>query len=573
MMLLVSTVTILGLVVTQRNVALTAERDLRQNFQTEISALDKLQNLRRVDLTERCRKLAEKPRIHAALEDNALDLLYPSAKDELRDLMEEAGSSSDKVARSLHAKFYRFLDANGEVLAAPDAATVGELTPEAKAQLKLKTLPETQQTGYLPEKNDSTDTPIDEVIAVPIFSTDTGEIISALVVGFKPFDVSAKAVGAGMKSGIWVNGKLDLPSLPSSARSELSDDVARAVVNRNEADGSRSVVVNGAPYLLFYKQLNPGSQFPPGYEVCIYPLAPSVARQRRLRWQIGSAGIALLVGGFLASRFATARLSLPVEELALDSEENWARRRRAEAALETTTDELKRTARYSADASHQLKSPVTVLRVGIEALLAREDFKPEVYEELSTLLHQTGRLTGVIDDLLLLSQMDAGHLKIQSQPVNLSNLIDEWLDDLGALPDAIDVGIEKEFPPDLFVSGEKRYTSLIVQNLLENARKYNRHGGRLRVTGRKVAGDVLVTIGNTGRRIEPDAQKHLFERFHRGTDGDAVSGHGLGLNLARELSRLHGGDLRLVRSENDWTEFELRLRAAKTVTDTRSRTS
>src|SRR5437899_12343980 len=88
---------------------------------------------------------------------------------------------------------------------------------------------------------------------------------------------------------------------------------------------------------------------------------------------------------------------------------------------------------------------MTILRIGLEFLLEREGFKPEVYEELSTLLHQTRRLTGVIDDLLLLSRMDAGHLQIASTPVNLSQLVDEWLDDLGALPDSPDVKIEKEF--------------------------------------------------------------------------------------------------------------------------------
>src|SRR5207247_10657018 len=125
-------------------------------------------------------------------------------------------------------------------------------------------------------------------------------------------------------------------------------------------------------------------------------------------------------------------------------EGNPAQRQRAEAAFASTAEELERTTRYSADASHQLKSPVTVFRLGLEALLAREDFKPEVYEELSTLLHQTSRLTGVIDDLLLLSRMDAGHLQIASTPVNLSQLIDEWLDDLGALAESPDAKVERE---------------------------------------------------------------------------------------------------------------------------------
>ena len=285
-----------------------------------------------------------------------------------------------------------------------------------------------------------------------------------------------------------------------------------------------------------------------------------MAQLQRLRWQIGGAGALLLLGGFIASHFVALRFSAPIKKLALDSEENRARRRRAEAALASTAEELERSARYSADASHQLKSPVTVLRVGVESLLAREDFKPEVYEELSGLLHQTHRLTGVIDDLLLLSRMDAGHLQIASTPVNLSKLIDEWLDDLGALPDSPDVKIEKEFPLGLFIAGERQYTSLIVQNLLENARKYNRAGGRIRVSAHANGSDVVLTIGNNGRTIPP--AENIFERFHHNSTPSAASGHGIGLNLARELARLHGGDLRLVRSENDWTEFEVRFPAA-----------
>jgi len=172
-------------------------------------------------------------------------------------------------------------------------------------------------------------------------------------------------------------------------------------------------------------------------------------------------------------------------------------------------------------------------------------------------------LTGVIDDLLLLSRLDAGHLQIDSKPVNLSQLINEWIDDLNALPDSPDVKIEKIFASELYVAGEKRYTSLIVQNLLENARKYNRPGGRIQAVAQIQNGEVALTIGNTGRPIPQSAQKYIFERFHRGGTGSDVSGHGLGLNLARELARLHGGDLRLVRSDNDWTEFEVRFRVVR----------
>jgi signal transduction histidine kinase len=70
----------------------------------------------------------------------------------------------------------------------------------------------------------------------------------------------------------------------------------------------------------------------------------------------------------------------------------------------------------------------------------------------------------------------------------------------------------------------------------------------------------VLSIGNTGGTIP--AGENIFERFHHRSTPSAVSGHGIGLNLARELARLHGGDLCLIRSENDWTEFEVRFPAA-----------
>lgn len=560
MIVIVAAVTVLGLYLAQRKVSVDAERNLQENFRAELSSLHKLEELRHAALADRCNTLAAKSRIHAAIEDNAIDLLYPSAKDELRDLMEGEEPPLEQAAQSLHATFYRFLDGTGAVLKPPNPKEVGQLGRKAEAQLSLTKLPERQQIGYVQERVDVHGGTIAEVLAVPIFSTDTGDVISALVVGFKPFHPKQTDSGAGMKSGIWVNGQLHLPSLQKSAEASLSEKIATAVADSDRAENNFRVNVDGAPQLLFYKRLNPGSLFPPAYEICVYPLADSMAQLQRLRWQIGVAGALLLLGGFVASHLVARRFSEPVKKLALDSEENRARRRRAEAALASTAEELERSTRYSADASHQLKSPVTVLRVGIESLLGREDFKPEVYEELSGLLHQTHRLTGVIDDLLLLSRMDAGHLQITSTPVNLSQLINEWLDDLGALPDSPDVKIEKEFPVGLFVAGERQYTSLIVQNLLENARRYNRPGGRIRVNAHPNGSDVVLTIGNNGRTIPPG--ENIFERFHHNSTPSAASGHGIGLNLARELARLHGGDLRLAHSEDDWTEFEVRLPAA-----------
>jgi signal transduction histidine kinase len=563
MMLVVSGITALGLYLAQRQLAKNAAQELEHEFQAEVALLHSVQEMHHAALAERCRVLARKPRIHAALEDNALDLLYPNAKDELSDVMDrKAQESREPGMPGLHATFYRFLDSNGAVIAPPSAKQVGELRPEEESQLALNGVPAKQQIGYLLRATTDGAETIDEVIAAPIISTETDQPIAAIVVGFKPVELGRHRVAASIRSGIWLEGRLHLPSVADSAQTMLNQELTRVMALPDQSERSFRVAVNGVPHLLFYKRLNPDSLFPPAYEICIYPLDDLLARQRQLRWRILGAGALLLVGAFAASQFASTRLSAPVEKLAVKSAQDRAERERAEAALEKTSKELQRSARFSANTSHQLKTPVTVLRAGLEELRTHENLTLEGREVIAALIHQTFRITSIIEDLLLLSQMDAGRLQIAFSSVDLSHLLEAQMDDLSALPDGLDAEVESDCP-DVQIAGEKHYVALILQNLLENARKYNRSGGRIRISCREDGDWAILTIGNTGRSIPGPAREHIFERFHRGSVGEAITGHGLGLNLARELARLHGGDLRLLRSENDWTEFEVRFRLAR----------
>jgi signal transduction histidine kinase len=487
-------------------------------------------------------------------------MLYPNAEIEMKDVMASVTDSTAESARGLHAQFYRFLAGTGVVIPAPNPHEVGALTPAEEARLALPGVPQTPQIGYIVWQGANQGAAVSEIIAMPIISTETGETLAALVVGSEPYSVGARGAISGMKSGILLNGKIHSLALPPGSESMLNPKVT------DDSVGAVRVMLDGVPHLLFSKRLNPGSLYPPAFEVCVYSLADLVARQQKLRWQVLGAGAMLLLVGLAGSHVVSTRLSAPVEKLAVDSEENRTQRVRAEAALEMTSAELQRSARFSADASHQLKTPVTVLRAGLEELMTREHFRHEECAEISALIHQTYRLSTLIDDLLLLSRMDAGRLKLEFAPVNLSHLIEASLDDLSALPDELEVTVETDFPDGLHIVGEKRYTAIILQNLLENARKYNRRGGRIRLAASLEGDAVRLTVGNTGKPISADGQAHIFERFHRGFMGENVPGYGLGLNLARELARLHQGDLRLVRSDETWTEFEVRFRLAQPTT-------
>ncbi|MES1167287.1 MAG: hypothetical protein ABUL68_04730, partial [Pseudomonadota bacterium] len=187
MMLVISACTALALYLAQRNLEANVERDLQSQFQAELGALHHGQEIRQAALVERCRALVRRPRIHAALEDNALDLLYPSAEDELHDVMEsEEGQPPEQAAHALHARFYRFLDRQGAVISPPGAQHTGRLRPEEEVQLALKGVPDRQQLGYLPGQAGDAASELSEVIAMPIISSENGEVIAALVLGFKP---------------------------------------------------------------------------------------------------------------------------------------------------------------------------------------------------------------------------------------------------------------------------------------------------------------------------------------------------------------------------------------------------
>ncbi|HEY3661909.1 MAG TPA: HAMP domain-containing sensor histidine kinase [Chthoniobacterales bacterium] len=564
MMVVVLTLTSLGIFFTQRRAAEDARAGLQRDFELELASLHRLQDLRNAAVADRSRALAQNARIHAALEDNALDLLYPSAREELRDLMERAAPDEVDAADTLHAHFYRFLDNHGAVIA-PPTGEAGALLPKEEARLAQPHLPPAMQTGYLARRDETGRPTVDEMIAVPIRSTETNEVIAALVLGFKPVETAPHGASIGMKSGILVDGKLQLAAFDQAAEEQIAREVEHGLANPKGEGASLRTTIDGVPHLLFFKRLNLDSDYPPAYEVCVYALDQLLAHQARLRWQILSAGGFLLVGGFVVSHFFSRRLSQPVEELAVVSEENFAQRQRAEAKLQTTAEELQRSARFSADASHQLKSPITVLRAGLDSLLAREGFPQEFYEEISTLIHQTYRLTGVVEDLLLLSRMDAGKLRLTLDTVDLAFVITEWMDDLQAMPEAANLRIEAEIPKGLRIAGEIKYTGAVVHNLLDNARKYNRAGGVIRVRVKCNGQQVDLRVANTGRGIPLEAQPFVFERFHRAGASQDVPGHGIGLNLARELVRLHGGELRLVRSDAEWTEFSAVFRAAAAV--------
>ena len=173
------------------------------------------------------------------------------------------------------------------------------------------------------------------------------------------------------------------------------------------------------------------------------------------------------------------------------------------------------------------------------------------------LLHRIHQLNSVVDNLLLLSRADAGRVELSKAEFELGDVLEGVLDDAQTLAEPLDLKVEANIPKHLRLKADPTFVGMIAQNLVENAVKYNTPGGCIRVEARAVNGEVEMTIGNTGDGIPKERAGVLFERFCRG--GARVPGHGLGLSIARELARAHGGDVELIRSDRSWTEMRVRL--------------
>jgi len=214
--------------------------------------------------------------------------------------------------------------------------------------------------------------------------------------------------------------------------------------------------------------------------------------------------------------------------------------------------------RFSADAAHELKTPLTILQGRIEQAIHRSDHRA-IQVDLTEMLDEVGRLAQITRKLLLLSQADAGRLALQLTRVDVSELLGDMMNDAHMLigGKTLDVRIA----PGLATQADAVLLRQLLNNLVANAVRYCRPAGRVWVRGRTVAAGIEIVFANETAPISAADRDRFFERFFRGdaAHGRGTEGNGLGLSLAREIARAHGGDVVLDRSPIDEVRMRLTL--------------
>jgi PAS domain S-box-containing protein len=222
-------------------------------------------------------------------------------------------------------------------------------------------------------------------------------------------------------------------------------------------------------------------------------------------------------------------------------------------------------------ASHELRTPLTNIRLYVEALLEDTGDNPAARSTAINVINQESRrLERIVADMLSVSEIEAGSFRMRRDDVPIVAILEDLKHDFG--PHALDkeITLAFDFGPKLpAMSGDRDKITLALHNLVGNAIKYTPAGGTVTVRasaeGLGTPSEALVVdVVDTGIGIKPEEHESVFERFYRSGDKriSSIVGTGLGLTLAREVARMHGGDVVLKSKLNEGSTFTFRVPAA-----------
>ena len=212
---------------------------------------------------------------------------------------------------------------------------------------------------------------------------------------------------------------------------------------------------------------------------------------------------------------------------------------------------------FTGNAAHELRTPLALMQAQLELFSAEHpDVLPETAEFLTLLREQTERLTQMTKTLLEMSNLQQ---VARNEHIQLAPMIEEIFTDLAPLAEKNDIALEVEGDGAMIGSDALIYRLLF--NLTENAVKYNRHGGSVRVTVSQESEKLLIRVSDTGRGIPEEFQRSIFQPFFRVDKSRSreYGGAGLGLSLVWEIAELHGGSVRVTKSSDRGTTISVEL--------------
>jgi signal transduction histidine kinase len=593
MMLVVLAVTIATVYLAEENRRTNHQRALDAQFQNQVQSFLKIQEAQSDAITEKCRALSHAVRLRAALEERDVDDMYQNALTEFEGILEDSDGSPASSPEVGRASFFRFLDADGAILPPEHhpAGLIDQPSLDEALSTMGKVLRENdeQAVGYIALARGNQPTALRQVVLTKI-RDPSGRSLGALVVGFpigRLQDSDVDRAGA-IKSGIWLNQRLYIENLGAADRRTVDEQFTAK--SKQQTAGHFPVALESGPYLVYYKALDPETQFAPAYQICLYPLAVSVREEEALRWKIIAFGLVVLSFGFVASLFIAKGLSKPVEKIVAGSQENLSRRQQAETDLRETNRELEKALRelkatqqqviqqerlsaigqMASGIAHDFNNTLTPILGFTELLLESDallDDKVEARRCLEMLRTSTKDAASVVSRLREFYRpadtdeefpvVDLG--KIVQQAVSLTE--PKWRSQTQAKGITIEVTAEMRASP--FVAGEESALREVLTNLIFNAVDAMPEGGRIALEAATEGSDAVIRVQDTGTGMSEGVRQRCLEPFFS-TKGE--SGTGLGLSMVYGIVERHRGKIEIESVVGQGTTFIIRLPLAENST-------
>jgi heavy metal sensor kinase len=215
--------------------------------------------------------------------------------------------------------------------------------------------------------------------------------------------------------------------------------------------------------------------------------------------------------------------------------------------------------RFTADASHELRSPLAAMQAAVEIALQKPR-EPEEYQTiLATLGEQSERLTALVNGLLLLARVDAGEVTIRREAADLAGLACDVAEMFDPLAEERGIRLVADVSGPVTLSGDPSRLRQLVTNLVDNAVRFTEPGGTVTLRVHGVAGRAILRVTDTGLGIPSEHLPHIFERFYQADVARSSGGCGLGLSICRWIVKAHGGVIEAESGQGKGAEFTVNL--------------
>lgn len=220
---------------------------------------------------------------------------------------------------------------------------------------------------------------------------------------------------------------------------------------------------------------------------------------------------------------------------------------------------VNRITRFTADASHELRSPLTFIRMAAESMQKQPGLDGEVAEGLREIVVEAENASRLLDDMLMLARSDAGHIEVAFEPVGLCDVVRNVTGKIRVMAEEKRQSLEECWEAEAAeVSGDANLLRRLTWILVDNAIKYTPRGGRIGVAVRRSASHPVLEVTDSGRGIPAESLPHIFERFYRVDPARSEEeGTGLGLAIAKWIVDTHGAEVRVSSREHAGTTFQV----------------